>query len=99
METRASASTAGAASDPATTVAHDLPGLYRVILDRVAQLESIGSRNEAGRIRVLATAAYSGAWNEAGRHRLVGLIGRADRVIADNANPRAWALRRRPARG
>lgn len=99
METRPSVTPAGAASEVTSTVADDLPGLYRTVLDRVADLERIGSRLEAGRIRVRATTAYSGAWNEAGRNQLVGLIGRADRAIAGHEHPRQWVLRRRPARG
>ena len=47
-----------------------------------------------------ATQAYSEAWDEAGRGRLLGLIGRADRTIAGHDRPRGWTLRRKsvPAR-
>jgi hypothetical protein len=82
-------------AEPASTPAEDLPGLYRTILERIAALEQIGERAEAGRIRASATAAYSGAWNEAGRARLVALIARADRAIIDRDQPRGWAMRRR----
>ena len=79
----------------AHTPADELPGLYRDILDRVAALEGIGERAQAGRIRMAATQAYSEAWNETGRGRLLGLIGRADRMIAGHDRPRGWTLRRR----
>jgi hypothetical protein len=97
METHLSPTLGGDATDPAHTPAEDLPGLYRTILDRVAELERIGERSEAGRIRVNATATYSGAWDETGRNRLLGLIARADRVISGRTQPRGWAMRRRSA--
>jgi hypothetical protein len=86
---------ASASADGAPTPADELPGLYREVLDRVAALERIGERSQAGRIRMAATAAYSDAWNESGRTRLIGLIGRADRTIAGHDRPRGWTLRRR----
>jgi hypothetical protein len=97
METQLPLPSADGATDLASTPAEDLPGLYRTILERVADLEHIGERTEAGRIRMSATAAYSGAWDEGGRNRLVGLIARADRVISGRAQPRGWAMRRRSA--
>jgi hypothetical protein len=100
METRSPAVTPAYAPDVDATPAEELPGLYRAILERVAELESIGQRAEAARIRMDATAAYSRAWDEAGRVRLHGLLARADRSIAGNVHPRGLALRRRslPAR-
>ena len=88
------------ASTNVASPAEALPGLYRAILDRVAILESGGERAEAARIRRLATDAYSGAWDAAGRRSLVSLLARADRVIAGDAPQRTWVLRRRsvPAR-
>jgi hypothetical protein len=80
-----------------STPADDLPGLYRSILDRVAELEQIGERAHAGRIRMAATEAYSEAWNERGRGRLLTLIDRADRTIVGRDRPRGWTLRRRSA--
>ena len=80
-----------------STPADDLPGLYRDILDRVAVLEQIGERAQAGRIRMAATQAYSEAWNEVGRGRLLGLIGRADRLVAGHDRPRGRTFRRRSA--
>jgi hypothetical protein len=97
METRESPAHEATAVEAASTPADDLPGLYRDILNRVAALEQIGERSEAGRIRMAATQAYSEAWNETGRGRLLGLIGRADRTIAGHDRPRGWTLRRRSA--
>ena len=103
METRTKPSPA--ASDADASPAEELPGLYRAILERVAVLEQRGQRPEATRIRLHATRAYSGAWDEGGRRSLLGLIARADRVIAGETHGRArtrtrtrtWVLRRRSA--
>ncbi len=97
METRGSPAHGADSAEPASTPANDLPGLYRDILDRVAALEQIGERTQAGRIRMAATQAYSAAWDETGRGRLLGLIGRADRTIAGHDRPRGWTLRRKSA--
>ena len=59
------------------TLAEDLPEIYRAILDRVAELERIGARRDAGRIRAAATRAYSDAWDESARRQLLGLLARA----------------------
>ena len=103
METRTQP--APAALDASASPAEELPGLYRAILERVAELERLGQRPEATRIRLHATRAYSGAWDEAGRRSLLGLIGRADRAIAGESQgplgsrtrTRTWVLRRRSA--
>lgn len=97
METHLSPTPGTAPTEPVHTPAEDLPGLYRTILERVAELEHIGERSEAGRIRMTATATYSGAWDDGGRNRLLGLIARADRVISGRAHPRGWVMRRRSA--
>jgi hypothetical protein len=97
METPGSPAQSAAAVEAASTPADDLPGLYREILDRVAALEQIGERSQAGRIRMAATEAYSDAWDETGRGRLLGLIDRADRTLAGHDRPRGWTLRRRSA--
>jgi hypothetical protein len=98
METRQATPSTNIASDPELSPAEELPGLYRMVLDRVAQLELIGLRHEAGQIRLAATTVYSGAWNDAGRHRLAALIGRADRLSANHDQPHSgWTLRRRSA--
>ncbi|MBA2720653.1 MAG: hypothetical protein H0U52_15640 [Chloroflexi bacterium] len=84
------------ASEHATTVAEDLPELYRTILDRVADLERLGSRVEAGRIRTSATRAYSRAWDASARRELLSLLHRADRQLV-GPSTRGWSLRRRSA--
>ena len=97
METRQAPPSTYVASDPELSPAEELPGLYRMVLDRVAQLELIGERHEAGQVRLAATTAYSAPWNEAGRHRLAALVARADRLLANNNRPHGWTLRRRSA--
>jgi hypothetical protein len=95
METRTSSVPAG--PDVTASPAEELPGLYRVILERVAELEDIGARAEAGRIRHKATEAYSRAWDASSRKSLLALLARANRAIEGDAPPRTWALRRRSA--
>ena len=86
--------------EPGPSIAEDLPELYRSILERVAELERIGARREAGRLRAAATRVYSEAWDEAARRELSNLLARADREIAAGERPRSWWLRWRsvPAR-
>ena len=96
MESRPSPA-APAPVETAATLAEDLPEIYRAILDRVADLERIGARREAGRIRAEATSAYSRAWNEAARRHLLRLLARAKRGLTTVERPRGWSLRRRPA--
>ena len=64
------------------SIAHDLPELYRAVLERVALLERQGARREAAIIRRNAIAAYSVRWDETAKRRLSALVVRADRVIA-----------------
>ena len=98
MESRPSPEPAVPAVEPAVpTVAEDLPELYRAILDRVDHLERIGERSHAAQIRSAATGAYSVAWDEGARVRLIGLLTRADRVLAGRPRNRGWSLRRRSA--
>lgn len=80
---------------PAPSAAEVLPALYRSILDRVAILERHGARAEAGRIRSAASRTYSGAWDDAARRRMIGLIARCERSMIDSERPRGWTLRRR----
>ena len=96
MESRPSP-TVPVPDEPVLTLAEDLPELYRAILDRVASLERIGARQEAGRIRAAATRAYSDAWDETARRHLLGLLARADRGLGVNDRRRGWPLRRRSA--
>jgi hypothetical protein len=86
------------APEPALSLAEDLPTLYRAILDRVALLEHIGERHEAGQIRADATQVYSVAWNGSARVRLTSLLLRADRLLAGPNRGRGWIHRRRAAR-
>jgi hypothetical protein len=79
------------------TLAEDLPELYRAILDRVSDLERIGARRDAARIRADATRAYSDAWDETARRHLTALLARADRGLVVDERPRGWSLRRRSA--
>jgi hypothetical protein len=62
--------------------AEEFPGLYRTILDGIAELERVGQRDEAARIRKAATAAYSGAWGAAGYRRLELQRQRMERALA-----------------
>lgn len=79
------------------TLAEDLPELYRAILDRVADLERIGARRDAGLIRANATRVYSNAWDEGARRRLLALLARANRGLVVPERTRGWTLRRRSA--
>ena len=71
-----------------SSIAHELPELYRSLLDRVALLERAGSRREAALLRRDATSAYSHRWDERARRRLVALVTRADRVLAGSDRAR-----------
>jgi hypothetical protein len=71
-----------------TSVAEDLPALYRAILDGVAQLEGLGQRREAGLVRSEATHVYSTSWDEAGLRRLAQLRRRIERIVAGTERPR-----------
>jgi hypothetical protein len=95
METRTTAAPAG--PDGTASLAEELPGLYRAILERVAELEAIGARGEAARIRMSATKTYSDSWDAAGRKALLTLLVRADRAMGARPQPKAWPLRRRSA--
>ena len=70
-------------------MAEELPALYRVILDGVAQLEQLGVRREAALVRAEATRIYSGSWDPRGRRRLLSLTRRVERVVAGHDRPRA----------
>jgi hypothetical protein len=62
---------------------HELPRLYRTILDLVLELERCEGGAEARGIRTEALAAYGGPWNWRNRRRLEQLEGRLLRSIAD----------------
>lgn len=68
--------------------AHELPELYRAVLERVGSLELSGHRREGELIRREAVGAYSRAWDDAARRRLEHLRLRAERVLAGHERPR-----------
>lgn len=74
-------------------VAEVLPGLYRAVLDAVADLELRGLRGDAAGIRADATRAYSGAWNQAAARRLRILRVRAARIVATHGPGRRESIR------
>ncbi|MEO8273666.1 MAG: hypothetical protein ABI620_06345 [Chloroflexota bacterium] len=59
-----------------------LPGMYRAVLDVVADLESRGRRVDAAAIRSEATRVYSRAWTADAARRLRNLRLKGDRIIA-----------------
>ena len=59
-----------------------MPGVYRAVLDTVAELEHRGRRREAAAIRAEATKVYSTAWSAGAYHRLRTLQVRAARIFA-----------------
>jgi hypothetical protein len=63
--------------------AEELPGLYRAVLDAVAELERLGERRAAGRVRAEAIRAYSRSWDVGGRRRLESILRRTERALAD----------------
>jgi hypothetical protein len=68
--------------------AHELPELYRAVLERVGSLEQSGHRREGELIRREAVTAYSRAWDDASRRRLEHLRVRAERVLGGHERPR-----------
>ena len=68
--------------------AHELPELYRAVLERVGSLELSGHRREGDLIRREAVAAYSRAWDDVARRRLEHLRARAERVLGGLERPR-----------
>lgn len=97
MESQPSLPLKESAPEQVASLAEDLPELYRAILDRVAELERLGARREAGRIRADATRAYSTAWDEGARRHLLTFLARADRGLVVPSRTRGWSLRRRTA--
>jgi hypothetical protein len=61
-------------------VSEILPGLYRAVLDAVANLEALKRRRDAAEIRAEATRVYSRAWTPDAAKRLVALRVRAGRI-------------------
>lgn len=62
-------------------VSEILPGLYRAVLDAVADLEARHRRREAAEIRTEAIRVYSRAWTADAARRLHMLKSRADRCV------------------
>lgn len=82
-------------------VSEVMPGLYRAVLDAVADLEARDRRVEAAAIRSEATSVYSRAWTENAAQRLRALRSRADRVgdVRDRSRSDAVIeMLRRPVR-
>jgi hypothetical protein len=69
-----------------------LPGLYRSVLDVVADLETRGRRREAAAIRAEATRIYSHAWDAAAARGLRALLARAGRVPGTGPRTRYQAV-------
>jgi hypothetical protein len=69
-------------------VSEILPGLYRAVLDAVADLEARQRRVEAAAIRSEATRVYSRAWTADAAGRLRALRVRADRIKGSGARTR-----------
>ncbi len=61
-------------------VSEVMPGLYRAVLDAVADLEARSRRIEAAAIRSEATRVYSRAWTPDAARRLRALRTKADRI-------------------
>ena len=68
--------------------AHELPEIYRAVLERIASLEQTGHRSEAESIRRDAITAYSRAWDDASRRRLLQLRVRAERALESGERSR-----------
>lgn len=70
-----------------------LPALYRAVLNGVAELELLGDRREAGRVRSEAIRIYSRSWDAKGRQRLQVVLKRTERALADSRDPRRRRVR------
>lgn len=82
-------------------LAEVMPGLYRDVLDLVANLEARHARVEAARIRAEATRVYSRAWDADAARRLSALCRRAGRATLPRGRRSRYAtvldvLGRRP---
>lgn len=73
-------------------VSEVLPGLYRAVLDAVADLERRQRRAEAALIRAEATRVYSRAWTADAERRLRALITRAGRIADARTRTRYEAV-------
>ena len=66
------------------TPAHDMPGLYRAVLDTVWRLERAGERQAALTIRQRAVRTYATRWDEGGRKELLRINRDALRQLANS---------------
>jgi hypothetical protein len=71
-----------------SSVAHELPELYRDVLDRIASVERLGYRREGQLLRAEAIKVYSASWNDGAIRAMEGLRTRADRVRDGDERPR-----------
>ena len=77
-----------------TSAAEELPGLYRAVLDRVAEMELSGRREHANAVRSEATRIYSRAWDDRARRGLVALLHRnSDAILVRGASGRRFRRR------
>jgi hypothetical protein len=74
------------------TPAHDMPGLYRAVLDTVWRLERAGEREAALTIRQRAVRAYSTRWDDGGRRELLRINRDALRHLANSQPCPGFAL-------
>lgn len=70
------------------SAAEELPALYRMLLDRIAQIDAAGHRAAGFRIRREATRIYSRAWDDRARRGLEELL----RQTADKESVRGAAV-------
>ena len=82
--------------DGPPTLADELPGLYRTILEIVGQLERTADRSKAVELRMRATEIYSRSWDDRAARRLTSLLARlhdleAKHEVGGHAAPR-WRL-------
>ncbi|MEZ0240034.1 MAG: hypothetical protein ACAH65_04480 [Chloroflexota bacterium] len=69
------------------SAAEELPGLYRAVLDRVAELELSGRRELANDVRSEATRIYSRAWDDRARRGMTLLLRRNADALLVRENP------------
>jgi hypothetical protein len=67
--------------------AEDLPTLYRAILDGIAELERLGERRAADRVRTDAIRFYSRSWDSKSRRHLEAILRRTERTLAEHRDP------------
>jgi hypothetical protein len=68
--------------EPRPPTAEEHPTRYRAILDLVAELERLGHRRDAQRLRSEAIATYSRGWDQASLQRLTELYERGQKDLA-----------------